>query len=891
MGRDGQAVSGRTSKQARLADGAVSVGSRRRGLAGRWTVAAFLTVARRIEQSRTASYLLVSDGRSEKCFFFPVGAVRAASVGRRRGHELQQALERHPGLDAKAVRALIASYDSDAGSGPWRRLSDLPAQANQILHECSRAIVRDELLDLLVWEGAQYEFREGNPPPKIFDPRVKAVKLSTGVALLLQEAQKKAVRWKELAPRFGHLPRARVLPGNPLQRALATPTNDTACRSADAILEAVGEEGARFDDVVLAGRRVGVDAIEVVETIVCLAEQGVVRIQPGSAGSGRGEKRDREAIEQEIAEIECALEFMIDALVARLRLADCYEAIGEKNKAAQQLRIAGEQLQQRGRSDEALGVLRRVLAIKPHDFGVREKIVSILHGMRRFGEAVREGLELANHYQRYRLFHRAAGVLKRLVGWAPRDVELRRRLIDLLVRTDRTREAVAEYARLAELYAELEDEEAALACYQQMLALEPTHRDARSRIERFARRSKAFVAPYVGVAAGYLLLFVGGFFLFERYREVRAFRLARAEAIRLAEGNDFNGARRVLSEVAVRYDVPRDKLRTVRSEVDRLERYFHEAKAYELVRRARKFEENNDARAARQLYARVLSRYGESRFAPTARQRLAVLERNEDEARRLAHQASLLRRDHKSAEEFERVRELVRRYPATEVAHTIELPIALYSEPSGALLYVDGRSVNARTPFELRRPAARALEVRLVLDGFEPWRARLDPRDPKLSYPLRVQLQRRARWRSLALGPVVAAPWVDDETIVVGGTDQRLRVYDRRGVLRWSRSVGFGAEVFTQPVRTGDVVTVATRDGAISAWSLADGALRWRERRPEPVTELQPVDDGGVVLAAGRTVERLTADGTSRWRSQLDARVLAGPVRSGGTLAVALADG
>jgi outer membrane protein assembly factor BamB/tetratricopeptide (TPR) repeat protein len=855
----------------------------RRAMGGRLTTASYASLLRRVESSRTAGYVLVSDGRSEKCFFFPVGAVRASSVGTRHVRDLESMLRAHPEVDDATVDQLLRLRDGERSPGVDHAFVD--ASTNKIVYACSHAIVRDELIDVVVWDGAHFEYREGNPPPKIFDPRLKAVKLSTGVTLLLQEVQQKVARWKELAPRFGTLRKLRISRGNDLQLALldsaALGQVHVTKELCEALCEAAGDKGCGFDEAVFAARGVGSDAVEAAEALIELADAQLLHLGV-SASSSTGVRDDptaRAAAEREVEDIENALELMIDSLVARMRLAECYQVLGNQNEALKNFRIAGEQLSSRGRLDEALGVFRKVLSLKPRDFSARERVVNLLQRMRRMPEAIQEGLELAGQYQSFRLFNRAANVFRRLIGWSPKDVDLRRRLIDMLVRTDQKRQAVAEFERLALLYEELEDEEAALACYQQLLSLDPKNRTAKAQLDQFARRSKAFVMPYVGIAAGYLLLALSALYVFDRYQDVKAFRQARAESYRLAELSDFTGARRVLSEVAVKHDVPVGKLRLLREEVDRLESYHREDRAYVLLREARKHEEALESVAARELYGQVVNGFARTRAVAEAEARIRSLDRDEDEARRMEHQVRLLRRDGKGAEEFELVRALVRRFPGTQVAAAIELPLEIRSQPSGALLRVDGQSVNARTPFQLRRAARSPLELQLSLDGFEPWKKVVDAaNDDLLAYPLEVALQRRSRWRSVTVGPLVASPWVDRDLVVVGGSDQRVRAFDARGAQVWSRPVGFGAAVVVRPVRAGRVVMVATSRGEVLGLDATTGDQLWRRKTRGAVGGLSLIDARSVVVVDEGGVARIDEQGETLWRIDPGARAITEPV-------------
>src|SRR5436309_2623133 len=68
-------------------------------------------VLKRVEGNRGAAYLLVSDGLSEKCLYFSVGAIRLSAMGKRRGLSLEEA------LTARVDPAIIAAAKEMQGEG------------------------------------------------------------------------------------------------------------------------------------------------------------------------------------------------------------------------------------------------------------------------------------------------------------------------------------------------------------------------------------------------------------------------------------------------------------------------------------------------------------------------------------------------------------------------------------------------------------------------------------------------------------------------------------------------------------------------------------------------------------------------------------------------------
>ena len=68
-------------------------------LSGEWSPDAFVKVLDKLEARPPVAFVLISDGLSEKCVFFPAGGLRLTSVGLRRGKALHDELRAHPSYE------------------------------------------------------------------------------------------------------------------------------------------------------------------------------------------------------------------------------------------------------------------------------------------------------------------------------------------------------------------------------------------------------------------------------------------------------------------------------------------------------------------------------------------------------------------------------------------------------------------------------------------------------------------------------------------------------------------------------------------------------------------------------------------------------------------------
>jgi hypothetical protein len=230
-------------------------------LEGKLTPKALADLLKKVEANKGAAYMLVSDGLSEKCLYFSVGAIRLTTMGKRRGQRLEDALVAHPRVDPGTVEA-ARRKQTETGE-TFEEVLDTHFNLREVVKECSTAIVRDEVLDLLIWDGAAFEYAESNPPPKIFDPRLEAVKLSFGVNKLLKEAQEGTAK---VAPLIAKVPtgKTRLLRGHAWTQGAPGDAEKPVCI---AIAQAIPPTGAFAEDVMVQARRKGFDALRVAENL------------------------------------------------------------------------------------------------------------------------------------------------------------------------------------------------------------------------------------------------------------------------------------------------------------------------------------------------------------------------------------------------------------------------------------------------------------------------------------------------------------------------------------------------------------------------------------------------------------------------------------------------
>jgi len=126
-------------------------------------------------------------------------------------------------------------------------------------------------------------------------------------------------------------------------------------------------------------------------------------------------------------------------------------------------------------------------------------------------------------------------------------------------------------------------------------------------------------------------------------------------------------------------------------------------------------------------------------------------------------------------------------------------------------------------------------------------------------------------------GPVEAMPALTAEgDVVAASLSGRVARLSPGGVPAWT--VELGERVYASPLLLGDAVLLGSDAKRVIALSLATGKKRWElDVDGEADTAPAETPDGGVVVAAGRVLYGLRADGAVRFRLKVPRKIYASP--------------
>lgn len=791
---------------------------------------------RRIIERNLAFCLVVSDGISERIFYFAIGGIRVIASGPRKSPSVGEDLLERGVLDIDQFNRV-----NEAVNGDGRRFAEAAIQMGVCrpdeIQESLVAQVEDELLDLFFWDGAELQLVEGHPPKSFYEGRFQTAALSCNVAALLQGVLERVDVWRQTVSR---LPNGREV-------------YETTERAA---ADLNGRHGRLL--TLLDGSRTTADAIEksrlrrvpAFEFLMVALQQGKVRRTVGSVA----QRVTREQLLRDIELLEQALRHRVEATVVRKRLARTLEQAGEMSRAASQWRELGDFERKRNDLDRALECYSECVRVLPTDFATRELILDIYRHRKEYAQVVAHGRPLADLFLKHNLLNRAKQLLLQLVGLEPNDVGLRRQLIIVLIglgERDAALKQLRELARILEARhatpSELRD------AYVRILALDPRDKNARKRLDEITgvATQRRVLRVTGGVTAALVVGIVTLFWLESVARG--AVNEAIADARLMLLSKDLPGARQRLQRVVEDHPVSRST-RTAQGLLAQIER----------LQREQMDRANRRAQLA-----------GRADEAPQeARQRR---ERAEATAADMAKEAQRLAGEGRVQDAHRLYKELLTMHAGTKAAETAKVPLAVRALPAGAKLVVNGATVGQGSALVEYAPyTPSTLEVEL--DGFERRRITIDGLQPP---EMLVSLHRPVRWSATFDAAIEAAPLVHDGIVYVAGRDRFLSALSANdGKLLWRTPLGLYSDVAASPLLVDGLLVVATASGEAVALDPRTGEARWRQDVGAGVERPTASIHGTVVVAPvdGSITAISPEDGTIRWQAPPKTLVTGAPV-------------
>ncbi len=776
-------------------------------------------VLRNVIEKNTTFCLVASDGMSERIFYFAIGGIRVIASGVRRSQTVGEALVSRGDISLDQFNGVMESVKFDD-----RRFTEAALHAKivdeETLQKAVEEQVAEEILDVFFWEGAEIILTEGQPPKSFYEGKFQTAHVGCDVATLVGGVLERVDVWRETVPR---LPNGReVYEVTEKGRAQVPPKWARLLGLLDGTRtasDAIEKSGAR---------RVGA-----FEFLMLATKDGRVRRTVGSAA----QRVSREQLLKEIEILEAALRTRVESTIVRTRLARTLEQAGELARAAGQWRAIGDQARRVNELDRALAAYAETIRTLPTDFATRELVLEIHRHRKDRAQILSHGRPLADLFIKHNLLNRAKHLLLQLVSLEPSDAGFRRSLIFVLMGLGERDLAVKHLRELAKL---LESRNAAAAelrdVYIRLLALDPRDKGARKRFEEITgiagqrRTVKITIAAAATVVAA-----LAGCYVYESGARSAAVAALESARTKVREG-DLSGARSVLEEASGSYRMSR-----VSRHIDGF------------LKEVEKLQRDEQERALRREKLREAKDGGRGLAAA----------RDEKAAVALVQEARRLTGSGHAVDAHRILSELTTLHPATEVARSVNFPLAIDVLPADAVVLVNGVA-RGKGSLVIEYPPSSKTTIQVEAPGFEPFRDVIeDVRDPQLS----VSLHKKVRWTYGLAAACDAAPAVGENAVYVAGRDRFLTsVALSDGTPLWRVPLGLYADVAVPPALIDGLVVVATAHGALVAVAADSGEVRWSVPPAGPVDVPLLVTDGSLVVTTrDGAVRSFDATGAVRW--------------------------
>lgn len=666
------------------------------------------------------------------------------------------------------------------------------------LRNVMRFRMEEAVYDLFLWEHASFEFQEAAPlPPDALT--LKSMQMpALNIASLLMEAARRVDEW------------SRIQGGIPSQKAVFSIKDAAAFSAYMAQLEALPQSILALIDgqhtvasmirescrgrfavaVAVAG------AIQAGVILECdeqtLAKQAEVAALQGRFGIAA-------AMHERLVEINpTRAKYYIDLISE-------YEAIGQRNDAAELCRqLARVQLDE-GYADSALSTLQRVREYATFEDDDYALLLTLYNATGHKREAVDVALRIGRQYLDAGNINAAEAVCLPFMESMPDHPDLC--LFRARVARDKGNigEAVSMYAHLARIHDLNGNIEGIIQTYRSILMLDPSRGDLRKEIEalqtsdeqRAKRRTYYQIALSFGVCllAIIVLLFYTEISARQRFVDMQAYSAKELKLISALSDQQEQADR--LKALYGRWSAF-DPGWTVSSIQDRIDGEVNLVKTrLHEVNTSIATEHGRTVLSHRDTYekAAALLESGDSEKRDLALSMLAELSSAQPPDEWVNHALVILKQDQRQddaaqalfaayndhalsdARRREAALEILQRFPSSPYLAQIRLPVVLSVTPriSGTVL-LNGAEAVQLTPEMVSAtvwiPMRGSARIEIVAEGFrlEPWTA-VDFMKPSLE----LTLQRAWIWQAEIGREIVSAPRIHGQTVYVANTSGTVR--------------------------------------------------------------------------------------------------------------------
>lgn len=169
-------------------------------------------------------------------------------------------------------------------------------------------------------------------------------------------------------------------------------------------------------------------------------------------------------------------------LEIREKLIEEYKAEGRMHEVMSQYLALADIYHEQKDFEKEIEICKKLLELYPEHFAAIERLAEVLLAVGRKEEAQEKLLSLALIYLEKKLWKEAMEVFERTLEFAPENIQIRKKLIDLYTKLGLSSKAIEENMVVADLYIKQGNLEEAYEMLQEVLGTEPRHIEAREKL-------------------------------------------------------------------------------------------------------------------------------------------------------------------------------------------------------------------------------------------------------------------------------------------------------------------------------------------------------------------------------------------------------------------------
>lgn len=438
------------------------------------------TLFQSIANERQTGTLKIQYKEEEKYVYFRKGKIVQVSSPHKPSI-LAEGLRRHPDLEEDSYQAVC---DEQRNTGK-SLASILLAEENgaELVEAICQFQILEEVCELVTWEDCHSEFNAGDPDPMLFDLEIMDIE-PVESSMLLLEGARRSDEWKLILETVSS---KKDVPY--LTEKEATDLNEEE--------ETVWSMIDGFRDIEDILGMVRLSSFSAMTALAELVKKKLVALKSGRELIEMA-KLDvfREDFHKRMRLYERAIDLGETTREVNLWLAHSYEAMGMRDKAAQQYRELGYTCLKSDFYPASIHAFEKATQLNPEDIEAQERLVALLLRTNRLSEYATKSTNFARWLSLQGDTQRAILLLREATQKYPKNFTNLDLLGALYQECGYRFEAVNVYRELAQLQVAREDFEGASNSYQKIILLDTENMDMRRAhaeiLEKMGRTKEAF---------------------------------------------------------------------------------------------------------------------------------------------------------------------------------------------------------------------------------------------------------------------------------------------------------------------------------------------------------------------------------------------------------------